>query len=74
VTMTREAEATVLAPHYRLLSKETVDAARAARLQVIPWTANDAAEWDRLIGFAVDAIITDDPAGLIAHLKKRGLR
>jgi glycerophosphoryl diester phosphodiesterase len=40
----------------------------------VPWTANDAATWDRLIDAGVDAIISDDPAALIAHLKERGLR
>jgi glycerophosphoryl diester phosphodiesterase len=37
----------------------------------VPWTANEAADWDRLIAAGVDAIITDDPADLIAHLRKR---
>jgi glycerophosphoryl diester phosphodiesterase len=41
---------------------------------VIPWTANTPRDWDRLIAAGVDAIITDDPAALIAHLKDRGLR
>jgi glycerophosphoryl diester phosphodiesterase len=43
-------------------------------LQVVPWTADTAADWDRLIDAGVDAIITDDPAELIAHLKAKGLR
>ena len=30
--------------------------------------------WDMLIQAKVDAIISDDPAELIAHLKKRGVR
>ena len=29
------------------------------------------ADWDRLIAAGVDAIITDDPASLIAHLKHK---
>jgi hypothetical protein len=28
------------------------------------------ADWDRLAAAGVDGIITDDPAGLIAHLKR----
>jgi glycerophosphoryl diester phosphodiesterase len=48
-----------------------VKAAHAAKLQVLPWTANEPADWDRLIAAGVDAIITDDPAGLIAHLRHR---
>lgn len=67
----REAGTEIVAPHYSLVTKERVDAAHAAGLQVIPWTANAPAEWDRLMEAGVDAIITDDPAGLVEHLKKR---
>jgi glycerophosphoryl diester phosphodiesterase len=41
---------------------------------VIPWTANTPADWDQLVAAKVDAIITDDPAALIAYLKQRKLR
>jgi glycerophosphoryl diester phosphodiesterase len=51
-----------------------VDAARKAGLQVVTWTANTEADWEKLIAAGVDAIISDDPAALIAYLKKRGLR
>ncbi len=40
----------------------------------MPWTADTPADWDALITAKVDAIITDDPAELIAYLKKKGLR
>ena len=56
------------------MTAEKVAAAHQAGLQVVPWTVNTVAEWDRLIAAKVDAIITDDPAALIAHLKVRGLR
>lgn len=74
VTLTRNAPATISSPHYSLVDRATVTALRQAGLQVVPWTANTPAEWDRLIDAGVDAIITDDPAGLIAHLKQRHLR
>lgn len=70
----REAQAGVISPNYHLVSREKVAAAHAAGLEVIPWTANTPADWDRLIAAGVDAIITDDPAALITHLKKKGLR
>ena len=57
-----------------LTEPEEVAAAHKAGLQVVPWTANDPASWDALIAAQVDAIITDDPAALIAHLKAKGLR
>jgi len=49
-------------------------AAHAAHLQVVPWTANTPADWDALIRAKVDAIISDDPAELIAYLKAHGAR
>jgi glycerophosphoryl diester phosphodiesterase len=70
----REASSGIVSPYYRLVTPERVCAAHAAGLQVIPWTANRPADWDALIAAGVDAIITDDPAALIAYLKARGLR
>ena len=66
VDIAREAGATIISPVYQLVTPEQVKAAHAAGLQVIPWTPNTPAEWERLIRAGVDAIITDDPAGLIA--------
>jgi glycerophosphoryl diester phosphodiesterase len=37
--------------------------------QVAPYTANTAAAWQKLADAQVDAIITDDPAGLLAWLR-----
>ena len=71
---TRDAQASILSPHFRLTDKELVRSAHEAGLQVVPWTANTPAEWDRLIEAGVDAIISDDPAALIAHLQSKGLR
>jgi glycerophosphoryl diester phosphodiesterase len=56
------------------VTPEQVRAAHDAGLQVVPWTANRPADWDKLVAAKVDAIITDDPAELIAYLKQRGLR
>lgn len=59
----------IVAPQYGLVTPEKVAAAHAAGLQVIPWTANSADVWDKLIAANVDGIITDDPATLLAYLK-----
>jgi glycerophosphoryl diester phosphodiesterase len=56
------------------VTPEKVAAAHAAHIQVVPWTANTPADWDRLIAAQVDAIITDDPAALIAYLRAHHLR
>lgn len=69
-----EAGAGIISPHFRLVTPEKTKAAHAAGLQVVPWTADTPAEWERLTNAGVDAIITDDPAALIAWLKQRGLR
>jgi glycerophosphoryl diester phosphodiesterase len=69
-----EAGAGIISPVYTLVTPAQVKEAHAHKLTVIPWTANDPRDWDALIAAGVDAIITDDPATLILHLKSRGLR
>ncbi len=71
VDMAREAGAKIVSPEFSLVTPDKVKEAHAAGLQVVPGTANTAADWDRLIAAGVDGIITDDPASLIAHLKKQ---
>jgi glycerophosphoryl diester phosphodiesterase len=70
VAIAEDAGTSIVAPQYSLVTPEEVRAAHAAGLQVIPWTANAPADWDRLIAAEVDGIITDDPAALIAYLQK----
>jgi glycerophosphoryl diester phosphodiesterase len=65
----KEAGADMISPEHHLVTPEQVHAAHAAGFKVVPWTANTPADWDRLIAAGVDAIITDDPAALIAHLR-----
>jgi len=72
VEVAREAGASIIAPHWELVTPENVDRAHAANLQVVPWTANDPAAWERLVAAGVDEIITDDPAGLIQYLQRTG--
>ena len=68
------AKAEIISPESRLVTPAKVEAAHKAGLQVVPWTANTEADWARLVEAKVDAIISDDPASLIAYLKKSGLR
>ena len=65
------ANAEIVSPIASLVTPEKVAAAHAAALQVVPWTANTPAAWDMLIAAKVDAIISDDPAAVIAYLKKK---
>ena len=60
--------------HMSIVTKEKVAQAHKAKIRVLAWTANTAADWDKLIDAGVDGIITDDPAALIAHLKSANLR
>jgi glycerophosphoryl diester phosphodiesterase len=66
----REAGAGIVSPRYPLVTREQVEKAHAAGLQVVPWTANTPEDWRKLIDAGVDAIITDDPAELIRYLKR----
>jgi glycerophosphoryl diester phosphodiesterase len=70
VAIAKEAGAEIISPQYKLVTKEQVDEAHRAGLQVVPWTANTPADWQRLIDCGVDAIITDDPAALVAYRAK----
>jgi len=70
----REAEAGIISPDFHLVTPEQVKASHAAKIEVVPWTADTPQDWQRLIDAGVDAIITDDPAELIAYLKQKGLR
>ena len=75
VTIAREGgHAQIVSPHYELVTREKVEAAHRAGLQVVPWTVNNPDGWDRMIEAGVDAIISDDPAALIAYLREKGLR
>jgi glycerophosphoryl diester phosphodiesterase len=65
--LARREEARWIGPRHTLLTRESVEAARAAGARLFAWTANDPAEQDRLAGLGVDAIGTDDPASLVAR-------
>jgi glycerophosphoryl diester phosphodiesterase len=70
----REFEATILSPQFQLVTPGRVAQAHAAGLQVVPWTANKPEDWAKLAQAGADAIISDDPASLIAWLKAQGMR
>jgi glycerophosphoryl diester phosphodiesterase len=67
-------QAEIVSPEFHLATRAKVEAAHRAGLRVTPWTVNQEADWERLAAARVDAIITDDPAALIAWLKRKGLR
>jgi glycerophosphoryl diester phosphodiesterase len=74
VAATRAAVAEIIAPEYRMVTRQKVVDAHAAGIDVVPWTVNAEPAWARMVECGVDGIITDDPAALIRWLRVRGLR
>jgi glycerophosphoryl diester phosphodiesterase len=58
-------------PLHRNARPDDVAAAKALGLKVIPWTVNERADMERLIGLGVDGIITDYPDRLRAVMAAR---
>ncbi len=56
-------------PDQSLVTPEEVAWAHAHGMQVAPYTVNTPAGWQRMADANVDAIITDDPAALLAWLR-----
>lgn len=59
-------EASEIALHHRLTNKRTVERARLADLNVVTWTVDDPAWIKRAQELGIHALITNDPAALIA--------
>jgi glycerophosphoryl diester phosphodiesterase len=66
--------ATIVSPHFMTVTRGRVEEAHRAGLKVVPWTANEPGQWQRLVEAGADAIITDDPLALIEWLQGRSLR
>jgi glycerophosphoryl diester phosphodiesterase len=63
--------ADILSPDQSLVTPAEVAAAHAAGLQVAPYTVNNEEGWKKMADAHVDAIITDDPAGLLQWLRSQ---
>jgi glycerophosphoryl diester phosphodiesterase len=74
VDIAHDGQAGIISPLFKLVTPQQVKSAHDAKIQVVPWTADTPADWQMLIDAGVDAIITDDPAALIAYMKGKGLR
>jgi len=53
--------ATWLFPNFHFVDRALADAAHAAGLRVMPWTANRKNDWERLREVGCDGVITDFP-------------
>ncbi len=63
----------IWAPDYSDLNAALVQEAHALGLCVMPWTVNDPADMQRLIGLGVDGLISDRPDLLRGVLQEQGL-
>ena len=71
--MVKAAGGAVWAPNGGAVTQALVQQAQALGLKVIPWTINQAADMERLIGWGVDGLITDYPDRLREVLRQRQL-
>jgi glycerophosphoryl diester phosphodiesterase len=71
--MVKAAGGKVWAPNAGALTQALVREAQALGLQVIPWTVNNPADMERIVGWGVDGLITDYPDRLREVLGRRGI-
>ena len=71
--MVKALGAPVWSPFHGDLTPASLAEAQALGLKVVPWTVNDPALMDRLIGWGVDGLISDYPDRLRAAVARRGL-
>jgi glycerophosphoryl diester phosphodiesterase len=71
--MVKAAGGAVWAPNGGAVTEALVKEAQALGLRVIPWTINNPADMERLLGWGVDGIITDYPDRLRTVMQARGM-
>ena len=71
--MVKAAGGAVWSPNGGAVTPELVQQAQALGLKVVPWTINNPAEMEKLLGWGVDGLITDYPDRLRAVLQARKL-
>jgi glycerophosphoryl diester phosphodiesterase len=59
--------ASYLALHYRLARRALIEKAKLAGLQVALWTVDDPTWVEHARAIGIDALITNDPAAMLAH-------
>ncbi|MGE3347740.1 MAG: glycerophosphodiester phosphodiesterase [Ramlibacter sp.] len=71
--MVKAAGGAVWSPNGGAVTEALVKEAQGLGLKVIPWTINNPADMERLMGWGVDGLITDYPDRLRELMQKRGL-
>jgi glycerophosphoryl diester phosphodiesterase len=65
--------ARIWSPHYRDIDARLVAEAHALGVAVVPWTVNEPAEMQRVLGLGVDGMISDRPDLLRSVLEANGI-
>ena len=71
--MVKAAGGAIWSPNGGAVTPELVKQAQGLGLKVLPWTINNPAEMEKLIGWGVDGIITDYPDRLRAVMQARNM-
>ena len=71
--MVKAAGGAVWSPNSGAVTQTLVRQAQDLGLKVVPWTVNNLADMDRLIGWGVDGLITDYPDRLREAMRQREL-
>ncbi|MBI1860771.1 MAG: hypothetical protein HYR96_07635 [Deltaproteobacteria bacterium] len=71
ITESQRVGATMIGPYFEFLSEDLIRATHVAGLKVVPWTVNDPRDWERLIAWEVDGLITDYPRRLKEFLRSK---
>lgn len=71
VRQTKDCGADVVCPLFKILEKEDVQKIQEAGLEVLVWTLNQEKDWEKMLEWKVDGIITDRPLDLIRYLSLR---
>jgi glycerophosphoryl diester phosphodiesterase len=72
--VTRLARAQIYAPDFQFVDPQVIREAHIKHVRVIPWTVNEAKDWEKLLAWGVDGITTDYPDQLATWLKETGDR
>ncbi len=60
-------------PSHRNLSEASLKEAHALGLAVLPWTVNEPADIERMLGWGVDGLISDHPDRVRDAMARRGM-
>lgn len=71
--MIKAAGGRIWSPNFASLDEAAVKQAQQLGLQVLPWTVNEPADMQRLIGWGVDGLISDYPDRLRQVMQARGM-